>query len=305
MKKKFHFVLSGNLQYHYLEFRQNDRLQQVYKQLVDETHSDLHDATFLFNAYTETRMCEHATPLIKPYTNVYLDSGGLQVVTLGREVTPEIKQQVYETQAKYGDYGFCFDEIPVSTEEGGSDLLTMKGRWFDHHRVEDCARETAYNINKQVETYQKMGSKCKPIVIIQGNCYDSFMKWAEVLEKYVDNDVKPHIGGLAMAGTSLGRGHLEDLDKCFFFPDLPVSFGKKHLHLLAVGSVSRLAPTLLAMQTGYYPEDMLISYDSTTITKYYFTGTYLEAGAKMKPVKKQWGPHYSEIVKDIRNNFSW
>lgn len=298
-------MMSGNLQYHYKEFRENTRLQDIYKQLVDESHSELHDTTFLFNAYTETRMCEHASPLIKPYTKVYLDSGGLQVVTLGRTVTPEIKQKVYDIQADYGDYGFCFDEIPVSTKEGGSDLLTMSGRWFDHHRVEECARITAENINKQVETYLKRESSCKPIVIIQGNCYDSFMKWAEILEKYVSDEVKPHIGGLAMAGTSLGRGQLEDLDKCFYFPALPLSFGKDHLHLLAVGSVSRLAPTLLAMQSGYYPENMRISYDSTTITKYYFTGTYLMPEAKMFAVKKQWGPHYLKLAEDINNNYPW
>lgn len=293
--KRLHFVSSGNAAVPDKPFADADRNEWL-KKLIKDSNTKNHDLTFLFNAYTEKTASNKMGAWMKSNdVPVYIDSGGLQVITLGKPLTPEVKQQVYDIQAVAGDYGFCFDEIPVNVPTDGSKLLGMENRFFDESLVEPCAIKTAHNINNQIETFIKKGSSCKPIAIIQGNCYDSFMKWGEVLEKHINDDYKPLIGGIAMAGTSLGRGMLEDLEKAFHVPQLPISFGKKHLHLLAVGSVRRLAPTLLAMQTGYYPKDMFVSYDASTMSKHLHVGIYHNADGRLLNIKRQYNHNYKKV----------
>jgi hypothetical protein len=300
--KRLHFVSSGNAAFSSRLF-EDERLNTFLIEQTQLAKSDLHDLTYLFNAYTEKSACKNIAAELKKHTKIYLDSGGLQVITLGKPLTEEIKQKVYEYQALYSDYGFCFDEIPLDVGEGGSSLLTLNDRIFNRSKVEGCAKTTALNIIEQVKVYQKMESACRPIVIIQGNDYSSFMKFAEVIENTLPEEIKGHIGGLAMAGTSLGRGTLQDLERTFYFNDLPLSFGKKHLHLLAVGSVRRLAPTLLAMQTGFYDKDMLVSYDASTISKHLFNGLFHNKDSRLLSIKKSMSKHYMTVHNELSDMF--
>ena len=69
----------------------------------------------LFNAYTESSFTDRIAALNNMgAAKLYADSGGLQIVTAGKKITPEIKQQIYKTQTA-ADYAMCFDEIALGS----------------------------------------------------------------------------------------------------------------------------------------------------------------------------------------------
>ena len=105
----------------------------------------------MYNAYTEKRpgewMGEHYRSLVH---SIHADSGGLQMITLGRTITNELKEEVYDSQARNSDIAMCFDVIPVRTLDAGrSDRLDLNNRRFDRTDLERCARETGRNLRRQ------------------------------------------------------------------------------------------------------------------------------------------------------------
>ena len=64
-------------------------------------------------------------------------------------ITDELKKEVYRNQAKWGDVGMCFDEIPVVLTGDRSDRNDVKGRFFDKENYEEKARQTGQNIKQQ------------------------------------------------------------------------------------------------------------------------------------------------------------
>ena len=84
-------------------------VNMLINKLVQDQFS--HKFSMLYNGHTESSFGERFKPY-NPY-QVHADSGGLQMITLGLDITDELKDKVYENQAKYADVGMCFDEIPV------------------------------------------------------------------------------------------------------------------------------------------------------------------------------------------------
>jgi hypothetical protein len=89
--------------------------EQLNKSIAQRCLNTNSDVSVLYNAYTEKQHLEY----LKTYKNlgaryIYSDSGGLQIVTAGKEINDEIKQQIYETQA-YADYAMCFDVISLGS----------------------------------------------------------------------------------------------------------------------------------------------------------------------------------------------
>ena len=73
-----------------------------------------HKISLLYNAFTEKRtgprLKEHYA---KHLHTIHADSGGLQMITLGKTITDELKEDVYANQALNSDVAMCFDLIPV------------------------------------------------------------------------------------------------------------------------------------------------------------------------------------------------
>jgi hypothetical protein len=268
---------------------------------LNNTHN--HKISLLYNAYTEKRpgewMGEYYRPLVH---SIHADSGGLQMVTLGRTITNELKEEVYDSQARNSDIAMCFDVIPVRTlDSGRSERLDLSNRRFDRTDLERCARETGRNLRRQIDFFDEKGSKARPMLITQGNDYDSYMKWTQ----YVVEELTPYhvsrIGGIAMGAAALGKGSLEDFKRAFYFTQLPINLESKHLHLLGVGSVYRMIPQFIFMQNGLY-DGVEMSYDSTTHTSGVTQGRYYKDDLALN-FTRAFDDNYRIVWEDIRRNF--
>ncbi len=238
-------------------------INDVFQKMQDKGKH--HSFSLLFNAWTEKgfgeKFKEHYTTIDK----VYADSGGLQILTQGKQITEKEKSQVYSVQSKSSHIGFSFDEIPVSFSGEKSSRLDLSNRWFDWTKFEDCAKLTGKNVAEQIKTFLDEKSECKPLFIAQGNCLETYQKWTELALKEIPKEHHKYIGGVAMGAAALGHGRLEDIQRAFYFTQLPIEAAHNHMHLLAVGSVFRLLPNLVFIHSGVY-KDIHISYDSTTHT---------------------------------------
>lgn len=268
---------------------------------LNNTHN--HKISLLYNAYTEKRpgewMGEHYRSLVH---SIHADSGGLQMITLGRTITNELKEEVYDSQARNSDIAMCFDVIPVRTLDAGrSDRLDLNNRRFDRTDLERCARETGRNLRRQIDFFDEKGSKSRPMLITQGNDYDSYMKWTEYVVAELDEYHVSRIGGIAMGAAALGKGSLEDFKRAFYFTELPINLQSKHLHLLGVGSVYRMIPQFIFMQNGLY-QNVEMSYDSTTHTSGVTQGRYYKDDLALN-FTRAFDDKYRIVWEDIKRNF--
>jgi hypothetical protein len=222
-----------------------------------------HKFSILANAWTEEKFGEIFQAYRKSVNEIMLDSGGLQIITQGKKCTEEMRQKVYQIQGKWADTGMSFDEIPLEVTGEASSRNDLSNRRFDDSIFEECAIQSGKNLKNQIQAFLDMESSCLPIFIAQGNCYETYMKWADIALKQLPSSYRDHIGGVAMGGAALGLGQLEDIKRAFFFSKLPIKTNR--LHVLGVGSVSRMVPYIIMAQSGLY-KDVHISYDSTTHT---------------------------------------
>ena len=258
-----------------------------------------HTFSALYNAFQEASFGERFQPYVGAIKNIHADSGGLQIVTLGKTITEELKDKIYANQAKSADVGMCFDEIPVVLTDGKSDRNDVNARYFDFDNYEEMARKTGRNIKRQLEVFAEHDSKCKPFAILQGNCYDTYMTWADRLYSEVPEGERGRIGGVAMGAAALGTGPLEDVKRAFIASQIPWrnEENKLHLHILGVGSVRRLLPYIIFCQNGMY-DHIELSYDSTTHTRSAETGLYFIGDNNLK-FTRQFTPVYKMLYEDI------
>lgn len=262
----FEYVLSGPsyTRITYPEAREDPELNAwIHAALKHTNRRDTHKFSYLYNAWTESDFGEALQDFRKSTHALYSDSGGLQIVTRGLEASPTIKAEVFKNQGAHSDFGMSFDEIPVSIEGEKSTRLDTSNRWFDKSKFEFCARETGRNIDRQIESFLEMKSSTKPIAIIQGNCYETYMRWTELMIDEIAPSRRDYIGGIAMGAASFGHGFLEDIERAYYFTQLPFQTTHSHVHFLAVGSIERILPALIYCQTGVY-SNTRVSYDSTS-----------------------------------------
>lgn len=274
---KLTYIASGNsfTKVTFPECYSDEELKSWVKGSYDKMQLDpYHKFGLLYNAWTEKAFGEKFLTFKDNLDMVEADSGGLQAVTQGHVLTAKDKETVYINQGTYSDYAMCFDEIPLKFTGGKSTRLDLSNRWYEPSMLEPMARETGRNIKNQIETFLRIDSKSKPVFIIQGNCYDSYMKWADFALQEIPQELHQFIGGVAMGAAALGHGTLEDIKRAFFYTQLPeVLKQTNHMHLLAVGSVQRLIPNMIFLQNGVY-DNLFLTYDSTTHTSGIQMGRY-------------------------------
>ena len=284
------------------ESDEDESLRNDINAVFDILNTDDHQFGLLYNALVENTF---GPPLKRNFndhlSNIYADSGGLQIVTLGKKVTEEIKQKVYHNQGSNSTIGFSFDVIPVKVQGERSSRLDTTNRSFDAANFEDMAIQTGKNVWEQIQTFDRMGSDTKPIIIMHGNCYDTYMRWCELLLEQIPRAHHSRIGGVAMGGAALGFGTLEDVRRAFYFTQLPIDIERQHLHLLGVGSVVRMLPIAALKYSGLY-EGVHVSYDSTSHSSGPVMGKYY---GNKKPIKIRKGylQDYDVIKKDIMHLF--
>lgn len=212
------------------------------------------------------------------FDRVYTDSGGLQIVTRGMSANENAKEEIYKIQSQH-DLTMCFDEIPVRNEKMAhrTGYLDKVFVYEDFHR---CAKATAMNVISQVNAFRRMKSNTKIFFIVQGNTLNDMLEWFDIATQTIPADYWDHIGGLAIGGVAIGSGQREDVEKIAIYKKIREEFGteytKKHLHILGVGSASRLMPIIILRNTGFIPRDTHISYDSTTLSMAYIFGNFID-----------------------------
>lgn len=222
-----------------------------------------HEFGVLFNSYNEPQDGQYHVDYFYPYP-IMADSGGLQMITLGHNPTDEMREKVYRNQAKYSKFSMCFDEIPLIVD-GKSQFVNSENRKFDRSMVDACTKQTALNIKKQIDIFDELQTKCKPLMIIQGNDFETYQEWTDKLLKNIPDDYQKKIGGIASGGGCIGNGELEDIERYFTLGRLGApDHLLKHFHLLGIGSPNRIQ-TLIKMK-HLFGDDQLISYDSTKHT---------------------------------------
>ena len=229
--------------------------------------------TGLYNAYTEEIMARRATesPGINlPFTEIfpsgiYADSGGLQMVTLGKgTVEKDDRLKIYKTQAKFSDYAFSFDEIPAQ-------FIDDK-RYYLPDLVESKAKESGYNLKEQMDFFDDVCTDCKVVPIVQGWGVDDTDKFAEGLFKDLSKKQKD---SLTVFATGFPNNSIHgspqrifDLYQCKHIP----KNAKQHFHALGVTGFKRLIPMLQMIKQGFTPELKQLSFDSVSLTMTYVMG---------------------------------
>lgn len=263
-----------------------------------------HLFSLLYNAHTESKFGN----IIKSnYADsidmIYADSGGLQVVTQGLTITDKLKDDVYRNQATYADIGMSFDEIPVTVIGETSDRNQTDNRYFDISKFESCARESGQNVKRQIEVYLEEKSKCRPAIIVQGNCLKTYQDWTSYILDEVPEEHHQYMSTVAMASAALGTGRMEDIKRAFYFAQLPFPNKITHMHVLGVGSVQRLIPYIIFMHSGAYCPEMRLSYDSTSHTSAPHYGRYMGKNNKYITVNRNKNnPNFRYIYSDIEEN---
>lgn len=252
----------------------NSNLEVNYlKQLLNLLNTNKeHQFSFLFNAHMEKPIGQKIKELYN-MEGIYSDSGGLQIITQGLELNEDLKQKVYHTQGLYSSYAMSFDEIPVVELSQTSARMDYTSRFFDSDNYKEKAKLSGINLNNQINKFKEMGVECKPLMILQGNCYDTFLRWTEIVYNEVEVENRKFIGGIAMGSPAIGFGLVEDIQKIFYYTQISEIYKEipKHLHILGVGSISRLIPLISFMKNGLL-HDTHISYDSTTASHALFKG---------------------------------
>jgi hypothetical protein len=198
----------------------------------------------------------------------------------------------------------CQDEIPIGMTGATSGRNDVSNRWFKSDEMERYARLTGQNIKRQLEVFHEQESASKPILICQGNCYDSYMKWVDYCLQEIPQSEHKNIGGVAMGAAALGTGTLEDIERAFIYSQISqMDIGeKKHLHVLGVGSAKRLMPYLIFLQSGLY-DGVTMSYDSTTHTSGVELGLFYDKSFNQISFNRQYSKIYETLFADLSELF--
>ncbi|MDD5150850.1 MAG: hypothetical protein PHC28_10310 [Flavobacterium sp.] len=293
----------------------NEGLQKIKKSLyVNKDVIDEFEVDILFNAYTENNVGEFIRMNDNfGFSKLFADSGGLQMITQGKTVTHEIKSEIYNVQ-KIADIAMCFDVIPVEKFKGVTVARSrVTDKVYDPNKAAYCAKETALNIKNQIDSL--IDSTSKVSYIIQGNNYQDMVEWFDVGVTELGPELINNIAGLSLADTCIGNGEKESIDMLVAYHLLNKKYGrdiiKDHVHLLGVGSSSRLKPLFYLSKNGFLNNDTTFSFDSTTISMSIIQGKYEnENGAinsdNLIEIRKELIDSlefYSDIMKKYFDNF--
>ena len=285
-------------------------LMESLKARIDETCVNTKPlVSTLYNAYTEKNHVKEFERLDNlGSASVYADSGGLQIVTAGKTITKEIKQQIYKTQT-YADYAMCFDVIPltsVSLTRTRNERSNVGNKIFMNDNHQESAFATGDNIKAQATYFRNSGAKTKVVIIVQGNTTEDMVNFYRNIETRLSPEDYENIGGMAIADTCMGNGEQESIEMLraakkiadFCHPNV-----RKHLHVLGVGSISRMRPILYLLKSGYLHEFERVSYDSSSHTSTFQYGL-LKLDGTCKSIGSYKTPAVDEHFRNVYNRFS-
>ena len=266
----------------------------------------------LYNGFTEPEYTEYYKKLNNLGCDyVYADSGGLQIVTLDKKITSELKEKVYENQM-YSSYAMCFDNIPLertTIARNSVERLITDNKIFNQDRHAESGSLTGKNIKEQIDCFRKNKANTKVIMIVQGNQADDMVLYFNKIIEQLDPSDYEYIGGLAVADTCMGNATLESIEMLRAARRIaeiaPHENIKNHLHFLGVGTINRLRPIIYLLRSKYLDSYKHISYDSSTVSSTYDFGKAVihEKTIALGQTKTQEAINYFNVLYDFYADF--
>lgn len=256
---------------------------------INNQEKDIHLGV-LSNAFTEKKDTKEFSDIFSgSHIPLYGDSGGLQVITRGMQVTSEIKNKIFNTQAEYADFSMSFDEIPVEVLKRvkgnpSANTNTYIDSWFKEKAI-----ESGKNIVEQIKAFKKNPkNRSKIMFIVQGRDFNTAREWSWYMFQEIkeEPDYKDYIGGLALGNVgAAGTRNITDFLLRFQYElDFLPQEWLLNLHILGAGSLSRIAPYFLVAPT-YFLENTVVTSDSTTQTRAPIFGVFATfTGSEYKTV---------------------
>jgi hypothetical protein len=260
--------------------------------------------SMLFNAFTEKSFVKNPQKGFQMYDwlgsdKVYADSGGLQIVTTGKSVTPEIQKEIYKTQT-VADYAMCFDVIPLtntSLVQTRNERSNVGNKIFEDHLFADSAQKTAQNIKQQISFFRESGAKTKVVIIVQGNTAQDMKFFFDTIASHLEEADYEHVSGIAVADTCMGNGELESIKMLhaahLISKDCHPAV-KSHIHFLGIGSLYRLRPIIYLIRSGFLASYERVSYDSTSHTSCFDMGLI-----KLNGTCRSYGTHKTQLAEEV------
>lgn len=294
-----------------------------FKKLLDWSQTHLKGyflLSTLFNAFQE----EKDGKVLKEenklnHDAIYADSGGLQVLTRGLEITDDIKKKVYETQAKYCDFAMTFDEMPLKViqnqDQFAKSIVDNNKVVHIKEMVGISAKNSAAHIQQQIDVFEQLETDTKILPIIHGFSEETYIEYAETIMKNLSG-IKHHIQGMAIASLSSTADNKVGIMKVFDY--VPTLMNAKeineeyrqHVHLLGVASYQRIMPVIMMAKKGIFDSVKRISFDSTALTKSYTFGRVYASVEELKNPRdyepllslNNWKDPHSKNIRQFYNN---
>ena len=250
-------------------------LQNMISRVQREFAPDI-EVGFLYNSFTEPDIGELTKSLGGDHT--YADSGGLQMVTteIGRKLGDKIhaeKTKVFFNQAEVSDYGFSFDELPM--KKISETAFGVGGSVFVRELCEPYGYLAGKNLLEQYNIYKETETKCKIIPIVQGADSSTTKAYCRGLFNSLPDDFVDSCRGIALGGINTANIYAPvTLMHSVMNVEDPTlkKLMKQGIHLLGVGSLSKIVGILLLAENDHLNIDVL-TIDSASISKDYFYGS--------------------------------
>ena len=237
----------------------------------------------LFNAYTEEDCARNATNRFTGMksiigSNLYADSGGLQMVTLGHGNIDEAqRKKIYQTQMNYASHAMSFDEIPS--------IMIEKKRFYRPNKVYSCGQISGENLLEQYNYFKENKSDTKIVPIIQGWGKGDISLFTDGLME----SVKPIWNNFDMLATGFSStsvwGTARRAIDIYNDKRLRPKF-LEHYHMLGMSGYKRIIPMLILLKSGLIKDMETLSFDSSSISMTYVMGNVVKSTKDLISGKK-------------------
>jgi len=237
----------------------------------------------LFNAYTEEDCARNASNRFTGMksiigSNLYADSGGLQMVTLGHDtITEAQRKKIYQTQMKYATHAMSFDEIPS--------IMIDKKKFYRPTKVYSCGQISGENLLEQYNYFNHYESNTKIVPIIQGWGKDDISLFTDGLMESVEPIWdKFDMIATGFSSTSIWETARKAID---IYSDNRLK-GKftNHYHMLGMSGYKRIIPMLILLKSGLIKDMNTLSFDSSSISMTYVMGNVVKSTQDLIDNKK-------------------
>jgi len=288
MNTKLEFVFSAFPHYMKMCRQQGEvykRTAQSVQTTIEFMRTKLKDnvtVSALFNAYTEEDCARNATTRFTGMRsiiggNLYADSGGLQMVTLGHTITEAQRKKIYETQMNYASHAMSFDEIPG--------IVIDKKRYYIPERVYECGQISGENLKEQFNFFKDNKSDTKIVPIVQGWGIDDSKKFIDGMMENV-SDIWDEFDMVATGfqSTTIWGTAQRAMD---LYSDTRIR--KQFLnqyHMLGMSGYKRIMPIIMMLKSGLIKDMKTLSFDSSSISMTYVMGNVVKSTADLISNKK-------------------